>query len=98
MNTLTHENIKTMKHYTGIKDIENLKQILGEAKEIKANPLKYKEIGKDKTICLLFFNSSLRSRLSTQIAAQNLGMNVIVMNIGEDAWKIETGFGVVMDG
>ena len=82
-----------MKHYTRIQDIDNLKNILEEAKQIKANPLKFKELGKNRTICLLFFNPSLRTRLSTQIAAQNLGMNVIVMNIGEEGWKIETGFG-----
>ncbi len=87
-----------MKHYTGIQDIDNLKKILVEAKILKSNPLKFKELGKNKTICLLFFNSSLRTRLSTQIAAQNSGMNVIVMNIGEEGWKIETEFGVVMNG
>ena len=69
-----------------------------EAKEIKANPLANKDLGKDKTLGLLFFNSSLPTRLSTQKAALNLGMNPIVMNVSGDAWGIEFGDGTVMDG
>ena len=87
-----------MKNYTSIKDIDNLNYWIEEAKEIKANPLKNVELGKNKTIGLLFFNSSLRTRLSTQKAALNLGMNPIVMNVSGDAWGIEFDDGSIMDG
>ena len=87
-----------MKNYTSINDIDNINSWIEEAKEIKANPLKNIELGKNKTLGLLFFNSSLRTRLSTQKAALNLGMNPIVMNVSGDAWGIEFGDGTVMDG
>jgi len=87
-----------MKHYTSINDIDNINSWIEEAKEIKANPLKHIELGKNKTVGLLFFNSSLRTRLSTQKAALNLGMNPIVMNVSGDAWGIEFGDGTVMNG
>jgi len=87
-----------MKHFTSIHDVANLQQLLKEAFEIKKNPYALDHLGKHKTACLLFFNSSLRTRLSTQKAAMNLGMNCIVFDINEDGWKIETEYGVVMDG
>ena len=87
-----------MKNYTSINDIDNINYWIEEAKEIKANPLKNIELGKNKTLGLLFFNSSLRTRLSTQKAALNLGMNPIVMNVSGDAWGIEFGDGTVMNG
>ncbi len=87
-----------MKNYTSINDIDNINSWVEEAKEIKANPLKNIELGKNKTLGLLFFNSSLRTRLSTQKAALNLGMNPIVMNVSGDAWGIEFGDGTVMNG
>jgi N-succinyl-L-ornithine transcarbamylase len=87
-----------MKHYTSIHDIDNIKAWIEDAKALKANPLQHVALGKDKTIGLLFFNSSLRTRLSTQKAALNLGMNPIVMNVSGDAWGIEFGDGTVMDG
>ncbi|WP_298555984.1 N-acetylornithine carbamoyltransferase [uncultured Algibacter sp.] len=87
-----------MKHYTSIHDIDNINIWIEEAKALKANPLKYIELGKNKTLGLLFFNSSLRTRLSTQKAALNLGMNPIVMNVSGDAWGIEFGDGTVMNG
>ncbi|WP_339660199.1 N-acetylornithine carbamoyltransferase [uncultured Polaribacter sp.] len=87
-----------MKHYTSINDIDNINSWIEEAKEIKANPLKNIKLGKNKTLGLLFFNSSLRTRLSTQKAALNLGMNPIVMNVSGDAWGIEFGDGTVMNG
>jgi N-succinyl-L-ornithine transcarbamylase len=65
---------------------------------MKNNPFGYATAGQHRTMCLLFFNSSLRTRLSTQKAAQNLGMNTMVLNINEDSWKMETQFGVVMNG
>ncbi|MEC3905643.1 N-acetylornithine carbamoyltransferase [Tamlana sp. 2201CG12-4] len=87
-----------MKHYTSIHDIDNMDSWITEAKALKANPLKDIELGKNKTLGLLFFNSSLRTRLSTQKAALNLGMNPIVMNVSGDAWGIEFGDGTRMDG
>jgi N-succinyl-L-ornithine transcarbamylase len=87
-----------MKHYTSINDIDNINSWIKEAKEIKANPLTNIELGKNKTLGLLFFNSSLRTRLSTQKAALNLGMDPIVMNVSGDAWGIEFGDGTVMNG
>lgn len=71
---------------------------LQEAMEIKADRFKYQELGKNKTALLIFFNNSLRTRLSTQKAAMNLGMNVIVLDVNQGAWKLETERGVVMDG
>ena len=70
---------------------------LDEAMEIKNDRYKYAELGKNKTALLVFFNNSLRTRLSTQKAAQNLGMNVIVLDVNAGAWKLETERGVVMD-
>lgn len=87
-----------MKHFTSIHDVANLPELLKEAFEIKKNPFAFEHMGKHKTACLLFFNSSLRTRLSTQKAAQSLGMNCIVFDINEEGWKIETEYGVVMDG
>mgnify|MGYP003663467142 CR=1 FL=1 len=87
-----------MKHYTSINDIEDLNSWIAEAKALKENPLSHIELGKNKTLGLLFFNSSLRTRLSTQKAALNLGMNPIVMNVSGDAWGIEFGDGTVMNG
>ncbi|GAA4234469.1 ornithine carbamoyltransferase [Postechiella marina] len=87
-----------MKHYTSIHDIDNINSWIEDAKALKKEPLKHIELGKNKTIGLLFFNSSLRTRLSTQKAALNLGMNPIVMNVSGDAWGIEFGDGTVMNG
>ena len=87
-----------MKKYTDIDDINDINSWIEEAKELKKNPLKNSELGKNKTLGLLFFNSSLRTRLSTQKAAQNLGMNAIVMNVSNDAWGIEFEDGKIMNG
>ena len=87
-----------MKHFTSVNDLPSLPEALAWAKEVKANPLAGRELGKDKTLLLVFFNSSLRTRLSTQKAALNLGMNVIVLDINQGAWKLETERGTVMDG
>ncbi|NMH87123.1 N-acetylornithine carbamoyltransferase [Flavivirga algicola] len=87
-----------MKNYTSIHDIDNIDSWIEEAKALKQDPLKHGELGKNKTIGLLFFNSSLRTRLSTQKAALNLGMDPIVMNVSGDAWGIEFGDGTVMNG
>ena len=87
-----------MRHFTSVKEIGDLKQAVKEALEIKADRYKYCELGKNKTLMMIFFNSSLRTRLSTQKAALNLGMNVIVLDINQGAWKLETERGVIMDG
>jgi len=68
------------------------------AREIKKNPYGYQHLGKNKTMVLIFFDSSLRTRLSTQKAAMNLGMNTMVLNVSQDGWSLETELGVVMDG
>ncbi len=87
-----------MKRYLKVEDIGDLSQALKEANEVKKTPYAWDELGKNKTIVLIFFNSSLRTRLSTQKAAMNLGMNVIVLDVNNDGWQLETEFGVVMDG
>lgn len=87
-----------MKKYTNISDIENFSKAIEDAIQLKKNPFEFSELGKNKTLGLLFFNSSLRTRLSTQKAALNLGMNPIVMNVSGDAWGIEFEDGSVMNG
>ena len=87
-----------MKIFTNVKDLGDLKEALKEAFEVKANRFAYQELGKNKTLLMVFFNASLRTRLSTQKAAMNLGMNVIVLDINQGAWKLETERGVIMDG
>jgi N-succinyl-L-ornithine transcarbamylase len=87
-----------MKNFTTVQDIGNLHDAVKEALEVKANRFGYKHLGTDKTLLMIFFNSSLRTRLSTQKAAMNLGMNVIVLDVNQGAWKLETERGVIMDG
>ena len=87
-----------MRVFRSVKDLGPLDVALREAMEIKADRYKYQELGKNKTALLIFFNNSLRTRLSTQKAAMNLGMNVIVLDVNQGAWKLETERGVVMDG
>ena len=86
-----------MQHYLSINDIDLLTDWVDEAKALKNDPLQSKSLGKDKTIGLLFFNNSLRTRLSTQKAAMNLGMEVIVMNFGNEGWALEYADGTIMD-
>ena len=86
-----------MKIFQHVSDIGDLKKALEEAFEIKSNRYKYQELGKNKTAMLIFFNNSLRTRLSTQKAALNLGMNVIVLDVNQGAWKLETERGVIME-
>lgn len=87
-----------MHHFTSIHDAYNIPQLVNEALLMKRAPFSDCFIGKNKTIGLLFFNSSLRTRLSTQKAAQNLGMSVMVMNVGADSWQLEMNEGVIMNG
>lgn len=85
-----------MKKYTNISDISNISEIIQEAIELKKNPFKDADLGKYKTLVMLFFNSSLRTRLSTEKAAKNLGMEVTVLNVN-DAWNLEFEEGTVMN-
>lgn len=87
-----------MKVFQHVSDIGDLRAAVAEALEVKQNRFAYKSLGENKTLLMVFFNSSLRTRLSTQKAAMNLGMNVIVLDVNQGAWKLETERGVVMDG
>mgnify|MGYP002622902250 CR=1 FL=1 len=87
-----------MRHFTCVNDIGPLAQALEKARYVKQNPFADQALGKNKTLLMVFFNSSLRTRLSTQKAGLNLGMNVIVLDINQGAWKLETERGVIMDG
>ena len=87
-----------MKYFQHVADLGDLQQAVKEALEVKANRYAYKHLGENKTLSMIFFNSSLRTRLSTQKAAMNLGMNVIVLDVNQGAWKLETERGVIMDG
>ena len=85
-----------MKKYTEIKDISNLSEIIKEAILLKMNPYEFEGLGTHKTLVMLFFNASLRTRLSTEKAAKNLGMQVMVLNVN-DAWNIEFEDGTIMN-
>ncbi len=87
-----------MKTFINVEDIGNLQQALTEAQEIKQDRYQFQALGKNKTLLMIFFNNSLRTRLSTQKAALNLGMNVIVLDVNAGAWKLETERGIIMDG
>ena len=87
-----------MRTFLNVEDLGDLKEALAEAMEVKNNRFGYQQLGKNKTLLMIFFNNSLRTRLSTQKAAMNLGMNVIVLDVNAGAWKLETERGVIMDG
>ena len=87
-----------MKKFTCVNDLGPLDKALAEAAMIKKDSYAFTELGRNKTLLMIFFNSSLRTRLSTQKAAMNLGMNVIVLDVNQGAWKLETERGVIMDG
>jgi len=87
-----------MKHFLGIEAIDDMQSWVQEARDLKKDPAAYSHLGKNKTLGLLFFNNSLRTRMSTQKAAFNLGLNVLVMNVGQDGWALEFEDGVVMNG
>ncbi len=86
-----------MRHFTSITQLGDLAAALKKARYVKENPFADQELGKNRTLLMIFFNSSLRTRLSTQKAAMNLGMNVIVLDVNQGAWKLETERGVIMD-
>ena len=85
-----------MKNYVNISDIENIEFTVKEAIQLKANPFQYQDLGKHKTLVMLFFNASLRTRLSTEKAAKNLGMEVMVLTI-KDTWSLEYEDGTIMN-
>lgn len=87
-----------MRHFTSVHDLPDLNEALKIAFEMKKNPFAYQHLGKNKTMVLIFFNSSLRTRLSTQKAAMNLGMNTMVLNVNQDGWQLESELGIIMDG
>jgi len=87
-----------MKYFTTVNDILHADELVSEALELKKDPHANPDLGKNKTLGLIFFNSSLRTRLSTQKAAMNLGMRVIVMNIGSEGWALECEDGAIMNG
>lgn len=87
-----------MKLFSSVNDINNLKQAVEQALILKADPYAHQVLGKNKTLGLVFLNPSLRTRLSSQKAALNLGMNIIVMNLDKEGWALETEDGVVMNG
>ena len=87
-----------MRIFQHVQDIGDLSVALAEAQEVKRDRYQWQHLGKNKTALLIFFNNSLRTRLSTQKAAMNLGMNVIVLDVNQGAWKLETERGVIMDG
>ena len=87
-----------MRIFQHVQDLGDLRVALAEAQEVKRDRYQWQHLGRNKTALLIFFNNSLRTRLSTQKAAMNLGMNVIVLDVNQGAWKLETERGVVMDG
>jgi N-succinyl-L-ornithine transcarbamylase len=87
-----------MKQFTSVHDVADVQTLVKDALSLKSNPYGDKHLGENKTLGLVFLNPSLRTRLSTQKAAINLGMSVMVMNMDKDGWALETQDGVVMNG
>lgn len=87
-----------MKQFTSIRDVTDLKALVAEGLQLKKDPYAFQQLGKNKTIGLVFLNPSLRTRMSTQKAALNLGMNVMVLNMDKEGWALEMQDGAVMNG
>ncbi len=87
-----------MKQFISVNDVSNINGLIANAMACKADPLKHKDLGKGKRIGLLFLNPSLRTRLSTQVAARNLGMEAIVFNVDKEGWALEFEEGAIMSG
>jgi N-succinyl-L-ornithine transcarbamylase len=87
-----------MNQFTSVNDVEDIGQLVKDALALKGNPYADQHLGKNKTLGLVFLNPSLRTRLSTQKAAINLGMSVMVMNMDKEGWALETEDGIVMNG
>jgi len=86
-----------MKHFISIKDVLNPMKLIQQSMDVKQNPHQHSELGKHKTLGLVFFNSSLRTRMSMTRAAYNLGLNVMALNVNSDSWQLEFADGAVMD-
>ena len=78
-----------MKNFISVQDVQDIEALVKKALEHKKNPFKDKNLGANKRIGCLFLNPSMRTRLSTQVAAQNLGMETIVFNVGSEGWALE---------
>lgn len=87
-----------MKQFIHVKDVAHIDTLVQKALAYKANPLLDQQMGRGKRIGLLFLNPSLRTRLSTQVAAQNLGMEAIVFNVDKEGWALEFTEGAIMNG
>jgi len=87
-----------MKLFSSVHDVQDINALVKEALDLKANPYAYQHLGKNKTLGLVFLNPSLRTRMSTQKAAMNLGMNVMVLNIDKEGWALELREGAIMNG
>jgi N-succinyl-L-ornithine transcarbamylase len=87
-----------MKNFTSVHDVKNIDSLVQKALAFKSNPLSNRSLGAGKRIGCLFLNPSMRTRLSTQIAAQNLGMEAIVFNVGSEGWALEFEEEAIMSG
>jgi N-succinyl-L-ornithine transcarbamylase len=87
-----------MKLFSSVNDVTDIQQLVKQALELKHNPFAFQHLGKNKTLGLVFLNPSLRTRMSTQKAAMNLGMNVMVINMDKEGWALELNDGAVMNG
>ncbi|MDQ6761680.1 MAG: acetylornithine carbamoyltransferase, partial [Bacteroidota bacterium] len=87
-----------MKNFLSVKDAGNIESLVRSAIEFRKNPFAKNDLGKGKRIGLVFLNPSLRTRLSTQIAAQNIGMEAVVFNVSQDGWSLEFEEGAIMNG
>ncbi|MFS2190198.1 N-acetylornithine carbamoyltransferase [Mucilaginibacter sp. Mucisp84] len=87
-----------MKLFSSVNDVADVNALVKEALALKQDPFAHQKLGKNKTLALVFLNPSLRTRMSTQKAAINLGMNVMVLNIDKEGWALELRDGVIMDG
>ena len=87
-----------MKNFISVQDVPNIQDLIQKSLAFKANPLLSSSLGAGKRMGLLFLNPSMRTRLSTQIAAENLGMKAVVFNVGQDGWALEFEDGAIMNG
>jgi N-succinyl-L-ornithine transcarbamylase len=87
-----------MRTFFSAADVPDLGKAIAEARDTKAHPFARESLGRHRTLGMVFFNPSLRTRVSTHRAARNLGMDVIVLNVGQDSWQLEFGDGTVMNG
>src|ERR1700749_3569805 len=87
-----------MKNFVSVADVPDIDGLVSQALSYKADPFKDKLLGKNKRIGCLFLNPSMRTRLSTQVAAQNLGMDVIIFNVGSEGWALEFEEEAIMSG